>query len=38
MRANKDAHAALVKMYLLLTAPGHLTAAGGSYVVGPCFS
>ena len=36
-RANGDAHAVLVQTYLLLTAPGHLSAAGRSNAVGPCF-
>ena len=36
-RANEDAHAVLAQTYLLLTAPGHLSAAGGSQTAAPCF-
>ena len=32
---SRSLHAALVQTYMLFTAPGHLSAAGGSYVVGP---
>ena len=36
-RAKEDVHAVPVQPYRLLTAPGHLSAAGGSHAVGPRF-